>query len=74
VIWETPTYPDYQWTVRGDVDGRFGAGFKEKLRSALLVIEDPEILRQFARSKFIPSKNSDYGPIEEVAKATKLLN
>jgi phosphonate transport system substrate-binding protein len=74
VIWETPTYPDYQWTVRGDVDGRFGAGFKEKLRAALLAIDDPEILRQFARSKFIPAKDSDYGPIEEVAKATKLLN
>jgi phosphonate transport system substrate-binding protein len=74
VIWETPTYPDYQWTVRGDVDGRFGAGFKEKLRAALLAIDDPEILRQFARSKFIPAKDSDYDPIEEVAKATKLLN
>jgi phosphonate transport system substrate-binding protein len=74
VIWESPTYPDYQWTVRGDVDERFGAGFKEKLRAALLVIDDPEILRQFARSKFIPAGNSDYSPIEEVAKATKLLN
>ncbi|MFL6951254.1 MAG: putative selenate ABC transporter substrate-binding protein, partial [Xanthobacteraceae bacterium] len=25
VIWESPTYPDYQWTVRGDVDQRYGA-------------------------------------------------
>ena len=74
VIWETPTYPDYQWTVRGDVDQVYGAGFKEKLRSALLAIDDPGILRQFARSRFIPAKNSDYGPIEEVGKATKLLN
>ena len=23
VIWESPTYPDYQWTVRGDVDNTF---------------------------------------------------
>ena len=74
VIWETPTYPDYQWTVRGDVDRVYGVGFKEKLRSALLAIDDPGILRQFARSRFIPAKNSDYGPIEEVAKVTKLLN
>jgi phosphonate transport system substrate-binding protein len=29
VIWETPTYPDYQWTVRGDVERSYGAGFKE---------------------------------------------
>ncbi|MFL5067062.1 MAG: putative selenate ABC transporter substrate-binding protein [Xanthobacteraceae bacterium] len=74
VIWESPTYPDYQWTVRGDVDQRYGAGFKEKLRAALLAIDDPAILAQFARSRFIPAKNSDYAPIEEVAKVSNLLN
>ncbi len=74
VIWETPTFPDYQWTVRGDVDKVYGAGFKEKLKAALLAIEDRAILDQFGRSKFIPAKNADYAPIEEVAKATNLLN
>src|SRR5215471_16575818 len=74
VIWETPTFPDYQWTVRGDVDKTYDAGFKEKLRAALLAIDDKAILEQFARSKFIPAKNSDYDPIEEVGKVTNLLN
>jgi phosphonate transport system substrate-binding protein len=74
VIWETPTFPDYQWTVRGDVEKVYGAGFKDKLATALLAINDPAILDQFARSKFIPAKNSDYGPIEEVGKVTNLLN
>jgi len=74
VIWETPTFPDYNWTVRGDVDSVYGAGFKDKLQAALLAIDDPAILEQFARSKFIPAKNSDYAPIEEVAKVTNLLN
>ena len=74
VIWETPTFPDYQWTVRGDVEKVYGAGFKDKLTAALLAINDPAILDQFARSKFIPAKNSDYGPIEEVGKVTNLLN
>jgi phosphonate transport system substrate-binding protein len=74
VIWESPTYPDYQWTVRGDVDAAYGAGFKDKLKAALLAIADPAILSQFARSKFIPAKNSDYAPIEEVGKVTNLLN
>jgi phosphonate transport system substrate-binding protein len=74
VIWETPTFPDYQWTVRGDVEKVYGAGFKDKLTAALLAINDPAILAQFARSKFIPAKNSDYGPIEEVGKVTNLLN
>jgi phosphonate transport system substrate-binding protein len=74
VIWETPTYPDYQWTVRSDVDKVYGAGFKDKLKAAILAIDDKAILDQFARSKFIPAKNADYAPIEEVAKATNLLN
>jgi phosphonate transport system substrate-binding protein len=74
VIWETPPYPDYNWTVRGDVDATYGAGFKDKVKAALLAIDDPAILNQFARSKFIPAKNSDYTPIEEVGKATNLLN
>ncbi len=74
VVWETPTFPDYQWTIRGDADRTFGAGFKEKVRAALLDIDDPTILGYFARSKFIPAKNADYQPIEDVAKATDLLN
>ena len=41
VIWETPTYPDYQWTIRGDVDATFGAGFKDKVQAALLALDDP---------------------------------
>jgi phosphonate transport system substrate-binding protein len=74
VLWETPTYPDYQWTVRGDVERVYGAGFKDKLTAALLAINDPAILTQFARSKFIPAKNADYAPIEEVGRVTNLLN
>jgi len=74
VVWETPTFPDYQWTIRGDVDQTFGSGFKEQVRAALLAIDDTAILGYFARSKFIPAKNADYQPIEDVAKATDLLN
>lgn len=72
VIWETPTYPDYQFTIRGDVEKTFGAGFKEKVTQAILSLEDKEILGFFARSKFIPASNAEYKPIEDVAAATKL--
>src|SRR3954470_8376177 len=74
VIWESPPFPDYQWTIRGDVDATFGAGFTDKARATLLSIDDPAILNIFARTKFIPAKNEDYAPIEEVAKTTGLLN
>jgi len=72
VIWETPTFPDYQFTIRGDVEKTFGPGFKEKLKQAILGLDDKEILGFFARSKFIPASNDEYKPIEEVAAATKL--
>lgn len=74
VIWESPPYPDYNWTIRGDVEERFGAGFKERVRAALLAIKDPDLLAFFGRSGFIPAANTDYGPIEEVARASGLLD
>jgi phosphonate transport system substrate-binding protein len=74
VIWETPPYPDYQWTVRGDVDERFGEGFTERLQQALLDMDDPDLLASFPRSGFIPAENEDYREIEEVAKSLGLLD
>jgi phosphonate transport system substrate-binding protein len=74
VIWETPTYPDYHWVVRGDVDKTFGAGFTGRLQAAILGVDDPKLLAVFDRKKFIPAKNDDYKVIEEVGKLTGLIN
>lgn len=74
VIWESPPFPDYQWTVRSDVDTIYGAGFTDKLKAALVGITDPAILAPFARSKFIPVTNAAYEPVERVAKSTGLLD
>ncbi len=74
VLWETPTFPDYNWTLRGDADERFGAGFKERVRAALLAVKDPAILDQFGRTGFIAAANADYLPVELVAQSTELLN
>ena len=74
VIWETPTYPDYHWVVRGDVDKAYGAGFTAKLQAAVFAIDDPKLLAIFDRSKFIPARNDDYKVIEEVGKLTGLIN
>jgi len=67
VIWKTPTYPDYQWSVRGDIDKVWGAGFKERIKQALLNMKDPGLLNAFPRSAFIPAQNSDYLPILNTA-------
>ncbi|OZG70009.1 putative selenate ABC transporter substrate-binding protein [Hahella sp. CCB-MM4] len=74
VIWTTPTYPDYQWSIRGDVDERFGDGFKAKVRDALLNMNKPELLASFPRQSFVPASNDDYAPIEATAKAIGLLD
>ncbi len=74
VIWQTPPFPDYNWTLRGDVDRSFGAGFTSRVQAALLAIKDPAILTPFARTGFVAARNADYEPVETVAKATELLD
>jgi phosphonate transport system substrate-binding protein len=74
VIWESPPFQDYQWTIRGDADATFGPGFTEKVKAALIAIDDPAILGIFGRTRFIPAKNEDYARLEEVAQATGLLD
>ena len=74
VIWKTPPYPDYQWTIRGDVDSVWGEGFSDKVQQALLKMDDPELLATFPRKGFIDASNDDYQPIEDTAKALGLIN
>jgi phosphonate transport system substrate-binding protein len=74
VIWRTPTYPDYQWTIRGDVDARYGDNFKVRVTQALLNMTDPDLLASFPRQSFIPASNQDYAPIENTAQAIGLLD
>lgn len=74
VIWKTPAYPDYQWSIRGDVNKQFGEGFSERVTKALLSMKDPDLLAAFPRKSFIPASNADYQPILDVAKQIKLID
>lgn len=74
VIWETPAYPDYHWTVRGDLDQRFGDGFSQRVTEVLLAIDDPELLEAFPRSAFVPADNDDYQAIKDTAESIGLLD
>jgi phosphonate transport system substrate-binding protein len=67
VIWRTPGYPDYNWTIRGSVDETYGEGFIKKVQGALLDITDPAILNAFPRAKFIAADNSMYQSILDTA-------
>ena len=74
VIWKTPPYPDYQWSIRGDVDARWGEGFKDKVKAALLNMKDPDLLASFPRSGFIGASNADFQPILDTAREIKLID
>ena len=67
VIWRTPPYPDYNWTIRGDVDKAYGDGFIKKVQQAITEVDDPAILEAFPRSSFIPADNSMYQSILDTA-------
>lgn len=73
VIWETPTYPDYNWTIRAGVDHVWGTGFSNKVKAALLGMSDEKLLKSFPRSKFISAQNQDYQPILDTAKKLGII-
>jgi phosphonate transport system substrate-binding protein len=74
IIWETPPYPDYNWTIRGDVDATFGAGFADKVQAALIGMDDPVLLESFPRSAFIAADDALYQPIVDTARALDLID
>ncbi|HLD67415.1 MAG TPA: putative selenate ABC transporter substrate-binding protein [Pseudomonas sp.] len=70
----TPTYYDYNWTVRGTLDPALSA----KLKAAFLALDpaNPEhkaILDLQAASRFIETQPENYNGIEKAARAAGLL-
>lgn len=74
VIWRTPTYPDYQWTIRNSVDQTYGAGFTDKVQQSLVGMHDADLLNAFPRKSFVPASNADYAPILETAQSIGLID
>lgn len=74
VLWTTPDYPDYNWTVRGDLDGKLVDG----IRDAFLALDyaNPEhkpILDLQRTKKFITTSADNYEGIEVAARAARLI-
>ncbi|CAE6944952.1 putative selenate ABC transporter substrate-binding protein [Ectopseudomonas khazarica] len=70
----TPTYYDYNWTVRGNLDAELQA----KIKAAFLALdpakpEQKAILDLQAASRFIETQPANYEGIEEAARAAGLL-
>lgn len=74
IIWKTPTYPDYNWTIRGDVEAKFGMGFIQKVKDVLVNMSDKNLLDSFPRTRFVEADNSMYDPILETAMAIGIID
>ncbi len=72
-VWTTPTYPDYNWTIRPDVDALFESGFTERVQAALVACQDPDVLRALDRPEgLIPAADGDFEAIAETMQAVGL--
>jgi phosphonate transport system substrate-binding protein len=74
VIYTTPPYYDYNWTVRADL----GPALQKKLADAFLRLdparpEDKAILDLQRASRFVPTTAANYDSIERAARSAGLL-
>jgi phosphonate transport system substrate-binding protein len=67
IIWRTPHYADYNWTIRPDLDQKYGAGFAARLAETLIGIEDPALLAALPRNRLVPASNDDFDAIRDIA-------
>ena len=74
VIWETPTFPDYQFTVRGDVDSHLRRRLQSEADRCDPVAGRQGTARLFRAQQVHSGLNEEYKPIEVVARAANLLN
>lgn len=73
-IWETPPYPDYNWTARADLEEVFGTGMFETLQRALVECDDPQVLSALKREEgLIAACNEDFAAVAETMIATGML-
>ena len=78
VLFETPTYFDYHWLARPDIDEVYGAGTLDSIKDLLFglepsVPEDAAVLELFGAESFIPTENANYDQILAVARELDLL-
>jgi len=74
VIYTTPAYYDYNWTVHADMP----AALREKITAAFLALnpgeaQGKEVLELQRATRFIPTKADNYQGIEKAARSAGLL-
>lgn len=77
-VFITPQYRDYHWISGPNSEKRFGKGFNQKLKDALLALdvnkaEDKAVLDLYGAKKFIETKAEYYKDIESIGRKLKLI-
>ncbi|WP_203225595.1 putative selenate ABC transporter substrate-binding protein [Kocuria sp. SM24M-10] len=77
-IFTTPAYADYHWVGAPGLEERFGGGFTDRLRQALLDVdgsdaEETALLEQYGAGAIVPAEPGDYDRIEQIARTLGLV-
>ena len=72
----TPPYFDYNWTVRGDLDDIFGAGFQARVKRTLLSMGEGQrqILDLYSTDAFVETDNENYSAIQQIAESLGIID
>jgi phosphonate transport system substrate-binding protein len=78
-VFTTPSYHDYHWLAGPKTDRRFGAGFTDKVRTAMLALDhgkpaDAGVLDGYGAKAFIATKESNYAEIESIGRKLRLVS
>ena len=75
VLWQTPPYPDYVWSVQAYLDG----ALQTKLRDAFLELDpadsrQAEILQSLRAETYFPASAADFSDLDSIANNLGLMD
>ena len=73
IIWKTPVYSDYNFTVHPELNDIFDPEFIDRLQAALVAIKDPVILDAFPRCGLIKTSNTEFEQLKKIVEELGFL-
>ncbi len=78
-VFTTPSYRDYHWIAGPKTNERFGAGFTDQVKAALLALDvndadQAKLLTLYGAKKFIATEAANYTQIESIGRKLKLIS
>lgn len=77
LVFRTPGYRDYHWIAGPKTDERFGNGFSDSIKDALLSadadVDGTKVLTLLGSKKFIPTNANNYKEIEKIGRTLGLI-